>query len=126
MESGSTDGQATPRLNLVVIRTSDLDRAEVFYRMLGLTLERHAHGKGPIHLASECEQIVFEIYPLDAGQPCAAARIGFAVADVDNTVSSLTELGAKVRNLPKDGPWGRRAVVEDFDGNILELTNSIN
>src|SRR5581483_869325 len=37
---------AAPRLNLVVLRSPDIERAAVFYRALGLVLARHAHGLG--------------------------------------------------------------------------------
>jgi predicted enzyme related to lactoylglutathione lyase len=123
MENPNSEG-LPPRLNLVVIRAGDLDRADAFYGALGLTFERHAHGKGPIHLASEHDRLVLEIYPRDASQANSSVRIGFAVADVDESVAKLASLGANVRNRPKDSPWGRRAVVEDFDGNIIELTCS--
>ncbi len=53
------------RCNLVVIRSSDLERAEKFYSALGLTFTRHSHGNGPIHLASEQAGQVFEIYPVE-------------------------------------------------------------
>lgn len=43
--------QSPPLLNLVVIRSVDLDRAEKFYNALGLLFERHSHGIGPEHLA---------------------------------------------------------------------------
>jgi predicted enzyme related to lactoylglutathione lyase len=126
MGSTRSKGHAIPRLNLVVIRSSDLDRAESFYGTIGLSIERHAHGKGPIHLASENDRLVFEIYPKDADQASFAMRIGFEVSDVDDTVAKLNHLGGIIRNEPKDGPWGRRAVVEDFDGNIIELTHPLN
>jgi lactoylglutathione lyase len=111
----------TPRLNLVVIRSVDLDRAASFYGVIGLTFSRHAHGKGPVHFACETKAVVFEIYPHDDDSPIPLVRIGFAVTNVDATVSKLSELGAVVRQQPKDSAWGRRAVVEDFDGNIVEL-----
>lgn len=34
------------RLNLVVIRSSAIDRAEGFYEALGMVIEKHAHGAG--------------------------------------------------------------------------------
>lgn len=50
-------------LNLVVIRSADLDRSESFYRTLGLTFTRHRHGAGPEHLSCELGPLVFEVYP---------------------------------------------------------------
>ncbi|MFO0943649.1 MAG: ATP-grasp domain-containing protein [Pirellulales bacterium] len=40
------------RLNLIVLRSSDKDRASVFYSKLGLQLTKHRHGKGPEHYAA--------------------------------------------------------------------------
>jgi lactoylglutathione lyase len=113
----------TTRLNLVVIRTLDLVGASAFYGAIGLKLKRHSHGKGPSHLTHEGDDIVFEVYPHEQEGPNPSARIGFAVDDVDAIVKRVVEIGAVVRQQAKDSPWGRRAVVEDFDGNIVELTS---
>ena len=36
-------------LNLVVIRSTDFERAASFYAVLGLTFVKHRHGTGPEH-----------------------------------------------------------------------------
>jgi hypothetical protein len=57
-----------------------LDRAEAFYRALGLEFSRHSHGGGPLHLASETDGAVFEIYPApEDGASTRSVRLGFAV-----------------------------------------------
>lgn len=43
----------TPTISLVVLRSTDLERAEHFYAAIGLRFVKHAHGNGPEHLASE-------------------------------------------------------------------------
>jgi lactoylglutathione lyase len=112
-----------PSLNLIVIRSSDLDRANRFYGTMGLEFTSHAHGKGPIHLACELGQQVFEIYPLGEGDlPTTSARIGFGVPSVDEAYVALLEAGGQPMSPPKDSPWGRRAVVVDPDGHRVELT----
>jgi lactoylglutathione lyase len=112
------------RLNLIVLRVSDIDRAADFYRLLGLQFTRHAHGSGPEHNAAEIDGLVFELYPATVEQSVSAsARIGFAVADVDAAVGLLAAFpGAKVITPPRDSEWGRRAVVADSDGHRVELT----
>ena len=45
-----------PHLNLVVLRSADLGRAEFFYRLLGITFSREKHGNGPEHLAAVLQQ----------------------------------------------------------------------
>ena|SRR5579883_2906415 len=112
-----------PRLNLVVIRARDLERAAQFYGALGLAFEKHRHGKGAEHYASVSESLVFEIYPQQAeAQSTSATRIGFLVRSVDAAVAHLAGQGASVISAPQDSPWGRRAVVTDPDGHRVELT----
>ncbi|WP_425396656.1 VOC family protein [Aeoliella sp.] len=111
-----------PRLNLVVIRSADLHRAETFYTALGLVFEKHRHGNGPEHLAAEHDGMVFEVYPATESKATTATRIGFQVADVDQTIAKLESLGVETTQPPTDSPWGRRAVVRDFDGHAVELT----
>jgi len=112
-----------PRLNLVVIRSRDIERSAQFYTSLGLYLEKHRHGSGPEHYVSEEEGSVFEIYPRqDEADSTTGARIGFQMAAVDTIVQRLEEAGAKIISAPKSSLWGRRAVVEDPDGHRVELT----
>ncbi|MCX5662075.1 MAG: VOC family protein [Planctomycetota bacterium] len=108
--------------SLVVLRSRDLDRAHLFYRALGLSLVRHSHGKGPMHLTSESGGQVFEIYPLvgDA-PPTSSTRVGFTVPSVDAAYASLLAAGGESVAPPKDSQWGRRAVVADPDGHRVEL-----
>lgn len=109
--------------NLIVLRSRDLERAYAFYRALGLSLARHSHGDGPVHLASESGGQVFEIYPLtENATPTSSTRIGFSVPSVDATYASLLVAGGVSVTSPKDSPWGRRAVVADPDGHRIELT----
>lgn len=111
-----------PHLNLVVLRSPDIDRAASFYRYLGLVFTRHAHGSGPEHYSSEVAGAVFEIYPLTAkSQPTTGVRIGFRVGSVDETLSVLVQNGAEVVTPPTDSEWGRRAVIKDLDGHVVEL-----
>ncbi|MDA7907947.1 VOC family protein [Akkermansiaceae bacterium] len=122
IERENFDG--SPRMNLVVIRSQDVEASKSFYEKIGLTFERHMHGKGAEHYASESSAFVFEIYP-DSGTPSSGARVGFSVSDVDSTIEALRETGIEIVAEPKDSPWGRRAVVRDPDGHSVELTATI-
>jgi lactoylglutathione lyase len=109
--------------NLLVLRARDLDRALEFYRALGLELVQHSHGNGPVHLASESEGQVFEIYPLGHNDvPTSSARIGFSVPSVDATYRALLAAGGQQVSSPRNSQWGRRAIVADPDGHRVELT----
>lgn len=113
---------SAPRLNLIVLRSLDIDRAAAFYRVLGLHFTRHSHGNGPEHYSSENGDLVFEIYPYTDGPlPNSPARIGFSVDSVDELCPLLIEAGAVSFGSPKDSPWGRRAIIKDIDGNVVEL-----
>ena len=113
---------ATP--SLLVIRSADIHRSIGFYEQLGLSFVLHSHGRGPEHYAAEVEGFVFEIYPKsDPADNTSRTRLGFHVEDVDATLSRLRTLDVKVLAVASDSPWGRRAVVEDFDGHAVELVS---
>lgn len=112
-------------LNLVMIRSADLGRSASFYRVLGMSFQKHRHGSGPEHLTCELGPVVFEIYPRkDDSDSTSSTRLGFRVPSVDAAVQQMRQIGVTVVSPPKDSPWGRRAVVDDFDGHRVELTES--
>ena len=108
--------------NLLVIRSADIERSVHFYKTLGLHFSKHAHGNGSEHYAAESNGFVFEIYPHRKHyDEVSQIRFGFRVDDVDAIVEQLLDLGVTVCQEPCDSPWGRRAVVNDFDGYTVEL-----
>lgn len=110
------------RLNLVVIRSSNLEQAVVFYRWLGLSFVKEQHGQGLEHFLSEVGGVVFEFYPVTESAPATTTRLGFQVLSVDDVVGQLKEQGVEIISPPKDSVWGRWALVADPDGNRVELT----
>lgn len=109
-------------LNLVVLRSPDIQRAAAFYRRLGLDFTLHRHGQGTEHLAAEFPGGVFELYPQMADSPSTlGTRIGFAVPSVDTVIAALGDYPGAVISAPKDSEWGRRAVIADPDGHRVEL-----
>lgn len=109
----------TAALNLVVLRSSDMERAAAFYSRLGLQFTKHRHGNGPEHFAAELGDAVFELYPLSPDGPSTLGiRIGFRVRSLD---AILAGLGDAVIAPAKDSEWGRRAVIVDPDGHRVEL-----
>jgi len=118
---------ASSTFSLVVLRTARLDETLGFYRALGLEFAREQHGSGPVHYSSEVGGTILEIYPGSDGtapprQNGGATMLGFRVASVDATVAVLLQLGVQVVSAPKDSAWGRRAVVADWDGRAVEIT----
>jgi lactoylglutathione lyase len=111
-----------PHLNLVVLRSPDIERAATFYQMLGLLFTKHSHGSGPVHYTSEVSGLIFELYPMTPKSlPTVGTRIGFRIDSVEQVVPMLVEVGAEVLTPAHDSEWGRRAVVKDLDGHIVEL-----
>src|SRR5947208_3160393 len=111
-------------LNLVVLRSADLDRAASFYGLLGLTFVRERHGSGPEHLACQLGSVVLEIYPQADGTGTAAMGVGFRAPSVAAAVAAVRKAGAVVLSPPKDSPWGCRAVLADPDGHRIEITEA--
>jgi lactoylglutathione lyase len=110
------------RLNLVVIRSADIERAAGFYRQIGVEFAHHAHGSGPMHYAAEAQGTVFEIYPMSPKSlPTTGTRIGFIIASLADVMPALAASGTAILTPPTDSEWGRRAVVKDPDGHVVEL-----
>lgn len=108
-------------MNLTVLRSPDIHRASKFYSQMGLLFTKHRHGTGPEHYTSCVNGFVFEIYPQGKHPPTAGTRIGFSVDDVDSIVDILLGVGAELISPAADTEWGRRAVVRDLDGHVVEL-----
>jgi len=117
----------TPAVSLIVLRTAKMESTLAFYCALGLEFAEERHGSGPLHFSSEVNGTVVEVYPGAEGsapprQSGGATMLGFRVGSVDTTVTSLQQLGAQVVSTPKNSDFGRRAVVSDFDGRAIEIT----
>jgi len=109
-------------LTLLVIRSRDMDKLSTFYAALGLRFTRHRHGTGLEHLSSTIGETVFEIYPAKTAiESTASTRLGFSVPSLAETLNHLRRLQATVVSEPSDSQFGRRAVVQDFDGHKVEL-----
>lgn len=109
------------RLNLVVLRSPDLDRAETFYRSLGINFAREKHGRGPEHLAAVLGDVVFEIYPQTGEQGTLEVRLGFRVISLEAALARGIANGGTIVSPATQSPWGLRAVLADPDGHRVEL-----
>lgn len=113
----------TVALTLVVLRSEDIFRAASFYSSFGLQFRMHRHGSGPEHFAAELSAGgVFEIYPAESN--CGSTlgvRIGLRVPSVDEAVAALSDYPNAVLTIPSESEWGRRAIVADPDGHVVEL-----
>jgi predicted enzyme related to lactoylglutathione lyase len=110
-------------LNLLVLRSPDIERARSFYSALGLQFESHRHASGPKHLSASLHGGgVLEIYPAPDGIKSQGIRLGFRVESVDLAVEALVRGGGSIESAVHESEWGRRAVVADPDGNKVELS----
>lgn len=110
-----------PRINLLMIRATDVERAVAFYRELGLAFERERHGSGPDHYAAQCGGTVFEIYPARPGElATSSVRLGFCVPDVAVATAALLGAGGVLKT-GADSNGASRSVVIDPEGNRVEL-----
>ena len=91
-----------PTLNLVVLRSANIDQAMAFYSKLGLNFIKHRHGTGPEHYSAELVGAVLN----------CIHRV---------KIKALRDYPTAVISQPKDSEWGRRAIVADPDGHRIEL-----
>lgn len=109
-------------LNLIVIRSLDIEKSRTFYEQIGLNFQPEQHGKGPVHYASVLKNdIVFEIYPSQKDVLEDESRLGFKVDNLDQLIEALEVQNIEVLQKAKKTAWGYRAVVKDPDGRKVEL-----
>lgn len=111
-------------LNLLVIKTNQIEKVHHFYQQLGLQFTHHRHGNGPLHYATEMNGLVFEIYPLPKAsvKPDKSTRLGFTVQKLDTLLSQLD--ANAITSPPQQQEWGYTAVVMDPDGRKIELVEA--
>jgi predicted enzyme related to lactoylglutathione lyase len=118
------------RLVAVILEVSDLDRSATLYReAFGLDLhpgdngvdDRWIGGRHAEISWREGAYVHFALYPAKE-KPTSGAQIALSVADIDGAHAAAVRAGAHVLHEPRAEPWGRSARYEDFDGNVIELT----
>jgi len=112
-------------LSLLVVHAKNIELTKEFYGRLGMDFIAEQHGRGPLHYAAKLGSLVFEIYPSQRETETAPLRFGFQILALDRTLELLREHGVRIITEPKDSAWGRRAVVEDPDGNRVELISPL-
>ena len=96
-------------LGLVVLRSENIEELAAFYgSLLQVGFEQHCHGKGPEHMGTELNGLIFEIYPKrNEHDSTTAIRLGFKVGDIGKAL-------ARINGQRADSP--REAVAEDPRG----------
>jgi predicted enzyme related to lactoylglutathione lyase len=121
------------RLTSLQVWAADLAAAARFYgQVIGLDLddEPHQHeGNEALHydLAwgdfATGEYVLLHLAQARPGQHTTGAQIGITVDDVDAVHRRAAQFGVIVRERPHDGEWGRNAVYEDPDQNLVSVTS---
>jgi catechol 2,3-dioxygenase-like lactoylglutathione lyase family enzyme len=120
-----------PDLDTAIVRyqVADLDRALAFYtEQLGFKL---VHRAGPVATAARGALHLLLSGPQSSGarpmpdgarqQPGGWNRVVLYVNDLDASISKLEGAHAHFRNSVESGPGGRQIMVDDPDGNPIEL-----
>ena len=121
------------RLNSLQVWAADLAASARFYgQFLGLELdEPHQHsGNEALHhdvawgdFASG-DDMMLHLAQAKPGQHTTGAQIGITVGNVDAIHQKAAQFGVTVLERPHDGEWGRNAMYEDPDGNIVSVTTA--
>ena len=108
-----------PELNLLVLRSADLEASVGFYGLLGFSFNEEKHERGPAHYSAEIGSLVLEIYPLGKRTPTADVRLGFAVDNLSEVIDMLDpESLVDARQREND----MVVIIKDPDGHTIELT----
>lgn len=110
-------------------QVQDLDRAVTFYtRYLGFQQTQRA---GPVAVVSRGDLHLLLSGPASSGsrpmpdgrrqEPGGWNRLVLYVESLDRTIVTLREMGARFRNELEVGPGGKQILVDDPDGNPVEL-----
>jgi len=118
------------RLVAVIFEVSDFDRSVALYRdAFGVDLhpgdnavdDRWIGGSHAEISWREGAYLHFALYPANE-KPTSGAQISFSVDNIEDAHAAAVRAGAGVFHGPRDEPWGRSGRYEDFDGNVIELT----
>ncbi len=118
------------RLEAVILEVTDLERSETLYRDgFGIPLhpgdngveDRWIGGRHAEISWTDGAYIHFALYAAE-GEPSSRTQLTFTVDDIDEAHAAAARAGARVLHGPRTEPWGRSGRYEDYDGNVIELT----
>jgi len=108
------------RLNLLILRCRDIEKARSFYECFDMSFIKHSHGSGPEHYAAEDDAGVFELYPAAGEAASDQTGLGFDEPELAARFARLAELGFSPKPISQT-PWGKSFVVRDPDGRRVEV-----
>jgi len=110
----------------IILFSGDPQTCVAFYQRLGLPLVAEDHGEGPVHYAADIAGCHFAVFPSKPGQAPphksgGSHFVGLTVDNLEPTVERAQTFGAPLVEPIRTFPWGRRALVRDPDGRVVEL-----
>jgi predicted enzyme related to lactoylglutathione lyase len=121
---------ANTRLVAVIFSVADLDRSTMLYRdAFGVDLHPGDNGGDDLWTGGQHAEISwtegaylhFALYPAKE-RATSGAQISLRVDDIDVAHDRAVMAGATALHEPRNEPWGRSGRYQDFDGNVVELT----
>ena len=118
------------RLEAVIVEVADLEKSERLYRE-GFGLDLHPGDNavedrwiGGRHAEISWTDGAYLHFALYAAKetPTTRVQLTLTVDDIDEAHAAAQRAGARVVHGPRHEPWGRSGRYEDFDGNVIELT----
>jgi len=118
------------RLVAVILEVSDLDGSVALYRDgFGLDLQQGDNAVDDRWIGGRHAEISwrtgaylhFALYPAKV-RPTTGAQVTLSVENIEDAHAQAVRAGARVLHEPREEPWGRSGRYEDFDGNVIELT----
>jgi predicted enzyme related to lactoylglutathione lyase/3-polyprenyl-4-hydroxybenzoate decarboxylase len=128
--AGSPPAPRPPHVDAIVLTCADLETSAAFYRELGLPLKHEDHGEGPVHYACDLGPVHVALFAADEAGTAPSRRaagsglVGLQVASVEDAFARAVAAGGEGVQEPADFPWGRRALVKDPDGRVVELNHA--
>ena len=117
-------------LSGVLLVSEDPARLAAFYTdVLNVPLEVEEHEGTLPHWGATLGDLHFAIHPIedfpDAQSGVGAVKLAFTVFDLAATVKRLEAAGVDLVQQPKDTGFFVSAMIQDPDGNLIELTQLI-
>ena len=122
-----------PRLVAVILQVTDLERSTRLYRdAFGVELHPGDNEVDDPWIGGRHSEISwragaylhFALYAA-TGRATTGAQISIGVDDIELAHERAVREGARVLHVPRTEPWGRSARYEDFEGNVIELTQHV-
>lgn len=112
-------------VNLIVLKVHNIERSKNFYSQFGFIFQSEQHGNGPQHYSCNINGLIFEIYPAstDLNNLTQNIRLGFQVKNLPQFIEHLIDI-EKIILQPQQTSFGFRAVIQNHDGHIIELTET--